>query len=30
MLGNRSEARDATVVLAADVSPDGKLVLNQA
>ena len=26
MLGNRSETRDATVVMAADVSPDGRLV----
>ena len=26
MLGNRSEARDATGVTAADVSPDGRLV----
>ena len=26
MLGNRSEARDATGVMAADVSPDGRLV----
>ena len=26
MLGNRSEARDATEVIAADVSPDGRLV----
>jgi serine/threonine protein kinase/WD40 repeat protein/tetratricopeptide (TPR) repeat protein len=26
MLGNRTETRDATVVLAADVSPDGRLV----
>ncbi len=26
MLGNRSEAQDATVVMSADVSPDGRLV----